>query len=666
MKSNTKKFIYRVTALVVLIFVAFGVLWGSGSAAPKAYAAEESGYLQMDDTAVLDDLNGVTVNGKPFNTSDYGANPLKKTQLLTFVEYSYSYYGNLRGNYALYLYVWNPKQIDYVELSMLNKANIRFGGDESASYTKYPLVFLNGSEDGLYLKFRVTLTAEDKETIFKTLDSAKRIYEISEIELLENGKANATSTTVGMKYTYTGYAEGFGESSTVSTLGMSVEQTDVVETEPHYTFYRYPRSETKKTQVNSVYFSMDSSYEFLEQYSTLYAIEAEYYKYLTSPIVVTNNKDFYDAQQDWIGVDIGKDGDANNQWAMYQTGSPFPVSGLFTGYLSFCYGVSGGTDFAYNHASFPWCYDVSDDAIVLTKIPYLFYTDGVDNDDYTLERDKVEQWWKDYTEDIGAGTNNLHGYNNDLFMPYDLDGDGKSDDPYHRLWITKDDEFDLPGTNYEAWWDDWFLSLFAPDYPAIEDIEPIVEVQDSDVNSVGSIEDELLIDESDVEEFKSFYAAEKAKGKRVYLFRFDVTEYSAEDIVVDKHGMTMWDTGSTDLRQEFVYFGFDLLNFMFVDDYGNQKIVGVASSPIDGVADFGPPDKSPWEDFWNGDGDGPSWWKIVLGILLVVVLIVLIGAFFPGILQVIIWVIALPFKALFALFKAIGSLFKRDKNKKKE
>ena len=145
MKSNTKKFIYRVTALVVLIFVAFGVLWGSGSVAPVAYADDT--YLQMDDTAVLDDLNGVTVNGKPFRTSDYGANPLQKTQLLTFVEYSYSYYGNLRGNYALYLYVWNPKKIDYVELSMLNKANIRFGGDESASYTKYPLVFLNGRDN---------------------------------------------------------------------------------------------------------------------------------------------------------------------------------------------------------------------------------------------------------------------------------------------------------------------------------------------------------------------------------------------------------------------------------------------------------------------------------------------------------------------------------------
>ena len=659
MKSNTKKFIYRVTALVVLIFVAFGVLWGSGSVAPVAYADDT--YLQMDDTAVLDDLNGVTVNGKPFSTSDYGANPLQKTQLLTFVEYSYSYYGNLRGNYALYLYVWNPKKIDYVELSKLNKVNIRFGGDETASYTKYPLVFLNGSEDGLYLKFRVSLTAEDKETIFKTLDSAKRIYEISEIELLENGKANATHATVGMKYTYTGYAAGFGESSTVSTLGMSAEQTDVVETEPHYTFYRYPRSETKKTQVNSVYFSMDSSYEFLEQFSTLYAIEAEYYKYLTSPMVVTDSKDFYDAQQDWIGVDIGKDGDANNQWAMYSDRAVF-FSWWQLFQPAWLTGILQEAGFAYNHASFPWNISVSDDAIFMTKIPYLFYTDGVYNENYTLDRDKVEQWWKDYTEEFGTGTNNLHGYNNDLFLSYDLDGDGKADDPYHRVLITQDDEFDLPGTDYGNWFLNWWKGLWGNTFPVIEDIEPIVEVQPDDVTSVGSIEDELLIDESDVEEFQSFYAAEKAKGKRVYLFRFDVTEYSAEDIVVDKHGMTMWDKYSTDIRQEFVYFGFDLLNFTFVDDYGNQKIVGVASSPIDGVADLAPPDKSPGK----GDDDDPSWWKIVLGILLVVVLIVLIGAFFPGILQVIIWVIALPFKALFALFKAIGSLFKRDKNKKKE
>ena len=46
MKMNTKKLIYRITALVVLIFVALGMFWGSGSAAPKAYAAEESGFFK--------------------------------------------------------------------------------------------------------------------------------------------------------------------------------------------------------------------------------------------------------------------------------------------------------------------------------------------------------------------------------------------------------------------------------------------------------------------------------------------------------------------------------------------------------------------------------------------------------------------------------------------
>ena len=177
-----------------------------------------------------------------------------------------------------------------------------------------------------------------------------------------------------------------------------------------------------------------------------------------------------------------------------------------------------------------------------------------------------------------------------------------------------------------------------------------------------------MIDESDVEEFKSFYKAEKAKGKRVYLFRFDVTEYTAEDIIVDKHGLTAWDTGSTDIRQEFVYFRFDLLNFTFVDDYGNQKIVGVASSPIDGVADFAPPDKSPWEEFWDGIKSGADWWKIVLAVLLAVVLILLLGSFFPVILRVVVWIILLPFKAIAALFKGVSKAVKRrkDRNYKKE
>ena len=663
--GRAKNMVYRITALILLFFVVFGILWGSGSVAPKAYAAEESGYLQMDDTAVLDDLNGATVNGKPFDTCDYGSNPLRETQLLTFVEYSYSYYGNLRGNYALYLYVYNPKKIDFDLYSMRNKVSMRVGGDETDSYDKYDIAFLNGTEDHTLLKFRLQLSADQKTTIFAAFSDAERIYEISEIELLVNGDVSATSMTVRMKYTYTGYAAGLGESSTVSTLGMSAEQTDIVETAPHYTFYRYPRSETKKTQVNSVYFSVDSNYEFLERFNTLYAIDAEYYKYLTSPIVVTNNKDFYDAQQDWIGVNIGIDGDEANEWAVYQTGADVTPVGLFTGYLNFCYGV-GGTAFAYNPASLPFVFPVGEDCVIMTTLPYLFYTGGVDNNDYVLERDKLERWWKDYTEDFGAGTNNLYDYNNDLFMPYDLDQDGKADDPYHRVRITRDDKFDLPATDYGSWFKNWWKGLWGETFPAVEDIEPIVEVQDDDVNTVGSIEDDLLIDESDVEEFKAFYEKETTNGKRVYLFRFDVTEYSAEDIVVDKKGMTAWDTGSTDVRQGFVYQGFDLLNFTFVDDYGNQKIVGVASSPIDGVADFGPPDKSPWEDFWDPDGNGPSWWKIVLAILLLILLLVILGPVLPLIVKAIVWVIMLPFKAIAAIIKGIQKAVKNRRRNDKE
>lgn len=659
MKTVKRNYVIRFLAIFIAVFIACAMVWGSRSAAPVAYA--DSTYLEMDGTDVMDDLSGITVNGQPFDAADYGADKSKDVQVLTFVEYSYSYYGNLRGNYALYVYVWNPQKTNYVTLSRLNAVSLRFGGDETTDYEKYPLLFLDGSDDGLFYKFRVTLTADDKTSIFKALDSTKRVYEISEIELLESGETNPTAIPVAAKYTYTGYAAGLGEQTGgVSTLGLQVEGTDVVETEAHYTFYRYPRTQTTKTQVNSVYFAIDGDYDFLEDYDDLYAIDAEYYKYLTTPIVVTSNKDFYDAQQDWIGVDIGEDGDENNQWAMYADHSVLPwwvalvsVPGLIA--------IHRNAGFAYNHASFPWNVSVSDDAVFMTKIPYLFYTDGVDNNEYLLERDKVESWWADYTDEFGNGHGNIYGYNDDLFVDYDLDGDDQSDDPYHRIHITADDSFDLPASDYGNWFNNWWYGLFLGDYPVVEDISPIVEVTEKDINSVSSITDDLLIDESDVDEFKSYCQEQFSQGRRVYLFRFDVSEYSAENIIVDKHGITAWDTGSTDIRQEFVYFGFDFISFEFHDDYGNQKIVGVASSPIDGVADFTPPNQTtPGEgfNFWEWLRElisSNDWLKWVIAIVALIVLLPILVYLLPVVIKVVVWVISLPFK----LIKAIGKLFKK-------
>lgn len=665
MKSNTKKFIYHVTALVVLIFVAFGVLWGSGSVAPVAYADDT--YLQMDDTAVLDDLNGVTVNGKPFSTSDYGANPLKKTQLLTFVEYSYSYYGNLRGNYALYLYVWNPKKIDYVELSMLNKANIRFGGDESASYTKYPLVFLNGSEDGLYLKFRVSLTAEDKETIFKTLDSAKRIYEISEVELLENGKANATSTTVGMKYTYTGYAAGFGEQTgAASTIGCIVEESVVIESEVHPTVYRPEGTNgTEYTQdsLHSVYFSIPR--EIVEEYGYMTAVHATWLNAVLAPVLVTGDKEAYDAILPYLGQDVGTNmadlkhayaGGANytvTDWA--GATALYGWDSLYAFNLPDSWGSVGGGV-------------VNKTDRKVSPLYWLFYSGDGENsaDDYVVRSEDIHQQLAALTEVYGGSLVD-NRYSSVLFDRWD--------DSYTEVNIHADESYSLTGEVLgDSWWDKlWGISHTN----TFDGIKAIYEVTDDDfIKRSGELDiqdtcERLYISECDFEEFQDYYEANK-EDRVVYLFRYQVTDYisvTANHFVPDSGLGEMagaWNSEDTNafIFQETVNLNFDVIDVTCTKD-GVSTVIGVASDPID-VIGHGTP---PVETEPDPDGGMPDWLKWVLAILCLIVLILILIPLFPvlgGVLKAVWWVIALPFKALFALFKAIGSLFKRDKNKKKE
>ena len=76
------------------------------------------------------------------------------------------------------------------------------------------------------------------------------------------------------------------------------------------------------------------------------------------------------------------------------------------------------------------------------------------------------------------------------------------------------------------------------------------------------------------------------------------------------------------------------------------------------------------------DGDHPvqttpetkNWPAIILGVILLILIIILLLKFAPGVLvfifEIIIWVVALPFRLLGALFKAIGNSFKKHKEKK--
>ncbi len=58
----------------------------------------------------------------------------------------------------------------------------------------------------------------------------------------------------------------------------------------------------------------------------------------------------------------------------------------------------------------------------------------------------------------------------------------------------------------------------------------------------------------------------------------------------------------------------------------------------------------------------PDWWKIIVGILLLILLVILLWPVMPYIVKAIIWVLALPVKAVKTM---IDSVKKRRENKQK-
>lgn len=99
--------------VAVLVFVTLALLsWEIISTGLIAYAGDND--LKFDNTSIFDDLYGSKDdNGNEFDLSNYPIDKDGELQFFSFVEYGYSYYANYEKNYALYLYLYNPQQLNF-------------------------------------------------------------------------------------------------------------------------------------------------------------------------------------------------------------------------------------------------------------------------------------------------------------------------------------------------------------------------------------------------------------------------------------------------------------------------------------------------------------------------------------------------------------------------
>jgi hypothetical protein len=164
----------------------------------------------------------------------------------------------------------------------------------------------------------------------------------------------------------------------------------------------------------------------------------------------------------------------------------------------------------------------------------------------------------------------------------------------------------------------------------------------------------LYISQADYEHFKSYYDQNKALCT-TYLFRYQTSDYIAQEATLLKQGKVLWSEVWEDVDsnafffQQTVNLDFDIIDVTFSNG-SVDTVIPVVSNPIDVIPDATPP-------VYTQSDKKPNWWLIIAALILLVVLIVSLPNWLPLIIKGIVWLVTLP-------FKFIAKLFKGDKDNK--
>lgn len=666
MKFKQSILFRRLSVLLFTAILVFGFVIG-GQLSLSAYNVKADDYslsYDYEQRNVLDDLEGMTIAGKEFNLEDYNFDSKKDTQVLSFVEFCYSSFAEKQNEYGLYVYVYNPKGLQFVLDSNSNKIQFATTIDSDAQYNKYGLIYLNKSEKsdyyGLFYKFKVKLSESEKQSILNDLNSTNRYYKVSGIELFTSGGNNAFESKVALTYKYSGYAKGFGsDENAESTLACSTDTLETIGLQPLHTFWRSKSSNKGvyyQDQVDTVYFAVPNS--FLRKYGKLQKIKAEWYEYKTKDIVVTCDSESYSEIIKYIGKPSYDDkGNDLLEMDTFYGYSDHPVEG------SAPYGV----DWAWHvPRSLEWNLDrfVVEDYV--NTLYYLFFSSDLSGYDpyarYTYGsntwQNPLSYYIKGYDKTYDSGTLPIknNSISADLFEA-DIDESRKIDNEYGKIqngysyydFDCDADLFDLqsykPGDhsfseniNMYGFWDALWGNYdnTGADYSGQS---PILALNDSLLSGTNEeISDNLLVNYNDVDLLKNYYTSAKNNDETVFLFRFAVTDYYSEPIDIYNGKKRCLSSDLAYRCKQNVFFDFDIIQLTFSKD-GVLTIIPVVMSPIDIINPFTPPStvKGFGADCTSFDFSG------FISLVLFIVLIVILLPVLPTILKGAVAVISLPF-----------------------
>lgn len=615
MKKQNKfciSFIYFIFAALVALVFFFGITTGANT-----YAADNA-VSSFDDTDVVEDLK--TAN---FKLEEYPKKADGKIRVIYFVEYGYNIRANEQANYGLYLYVYNPAEVNinvdgknFVQISSKRNAD-----GKPTDYSKYAVRCVSKSSGvygKLFYKFKVVAGLSEQ---LAYVDDDVRRYDVSGIELQTAGEANATEYPISTTFYYSGYAKGFGKDTAAeSTLACRTESIDTIGLEVKHTTYKYQNAKNSGQEIASVYFKVPKKY--FDTYDGLQRIKAEWLKGVTKDILVVNDKTLYSYLKSWVGKDVGK-GSFDMKYGFYskadsymntQTPSNNEFAWVYNVFYSDEQENSSNKDFWG-----PSSYDYR-----MTALYWLFYGEG-DLKDIRISSGNVLSYY------------NNSEYKKEMLMSVDAEKTVKVFDA--------EDVFSLEGFDKNANLVNKFTKLFFPDIETsdLKDISSIQVLESEDIKGADEeIAERIYVDKKDVPDIK---VSVNDKSSKTVLFRFAVNSYA--NVLTSYYNRDSWDVGLTSSSYKEtgyayrnrlpIYLDFDIIWLGF--QKGDKlTVIPAVSSPTNIIGGTQPPVKDvidkaqDWfKDLWNNLQSTKNkilnvlkWVGIALGSILVVLLLYIV------------------------------------------
>ncbi len=511
----------------------------------------------------------------------------------------------------LVLYVYNPTSAT-LRNSTDNKVHIRIGGvnvDTSEvewyrGWNTYKLEYLTSSADGKYVKYMVSL--EDSKTInslFSEFSPGSRYYDISEVKLVRVGDNTPSTYTVGYRYLFS------DKDDTV----VEKEKYDVIRVDEllPMVYRNIQEDECWSKQINSVAFTLPA--DVLEEYGNVSEINFEYYKYRTSPIVVSdkrNGMEIHERRNEWVGVyRAGKYDDQSNPMCIYW-GDTFYVN------------VDHPDGYQYNYNNYYINNSGNKQSSIIPskkeyrKLCYSFCSDYKRAVDYDVSSQALSDWIYSYADTYLAGQEYESLPIKDGKLPVELFEDYNNQKyGYKNVTVFSQEAFTDFGFK-------WSFSGFRPVMTFdVVVFDTIQQVNNADLSlSDEVLSDKYKINSSYVAELKNLSQNAEKDSEVPIVFHFDVSDYFCSPAYVagEFGGKNGTENGHCYVAQTDVYLNFTFIDFTFCN---GEKVTTLAvSSP---VIDIIPPIQHP-EVSGCASFDILYWLKMVGAIILLLLVLTLI------------------------------------------